>query len=346
MKTPTARKRTTALLVGLVSAALTLAGCSAETTAPNDTAAPSTDAAGFPVTIETAYGEITVNEKPERIVALSGRHLELLTVLDEQPIAFADYTSDNDQLLASYPWLDDTYEGEPDPKLFTADYQPSPEAIAALEPDLILTNIWQTDEQLYDQLSQIAPTYAGIESETNTSWQDDLTALAALNGHDDQVVDDAESELDAALVAAAEKLPGLQGKSFYVAALGDGEQLWLTEYAVAPLLALGLVPGEGQPVEGSQAADAPTFSQENIDQLTTDVVLIAAENRDPSGEFRAALEADPRLAELSASTNGTLIFLQPGQWNALNGGTAASLLWWLDQIEPVLEESALNQSGQ
>lgn len=345
MTNPTARKRTTLSLTTLVGAALALAGCSAAAPATDD-AAPSSDTAGFPVSIDTAYGEITVNESPERIVALSGSHLELLTSLDETPIAFADYTSDNEQLLASYPWLEGTYEGEPDPKLFTADYQPSPEAIAALEPDLILTNIWQTDDQIYEQLSQIAPTYVGIETDTNTAWQDDLTALAALTGHDDQVVDDAETELDSALTAAAEKLAGLQGKSFYVAALGDGEQLWLTEYAAAPLLALGLEPGEGQPVEGSEAADAPTFSQENIDQLTADVVLIAAENRDPSGEFRAALESDPRLAELPASKNGTLIFLEPGQWNAVNGGTAKSLIWWLDQIEPVLEESALNQGVQ
>jgi iron complex transport system substrate-binding protein len=345
MTRPTVRTRTTSLLVTLVGAALALTGCAAQTTAADDVA-PSSDTAGFPVTIDTAYGEVTVAEAPERIVALSGRHLELLTALDETPVAFADYTSDDEQFVASYPWLEGTYEGEPDPNLFTAEYQPSPEAIAALEPDLILTNIWQTDEKVYEQLSQIAPTYVGIETDTNTAWQDDLTALAALTGHDEQVVDDAEAELDSALSAATEKLAGLQGKSFYVAALGDGEQLWLTEYAAAPLLGLGLEPGDGQPVEGSEAADAPTFSQENIDQLTADVVLIAAENRDPSGEFRAALEADPRLAELPASKNGTLIFLDPGQWNAVNGGTATSLIWWLDQIEPVLDESELNRGAQ
>lgn len=337
-----ARTRATALAIGAL-AAVPLVGSDAVGAA--DASVPAADAAS-PVTIDTAYGEITVDGKPERIVALSGRHLELLTLLDEEPVAFTDYGADNDQLLASYPWMEGTYQGEPDPSLFTADYQPSAEAIAAWEPDLILTTIWQTDEELYEQLSQIAPTYVGIETDTNTDWQDDLAALATLTGHDTAVVEEAEAELAAGLAAAAERLPGLQGKSFYIAALGDGEQLWLTEYAAAPVAALGLKPGDGQPMEGEDAADAPRFSQENIDQLTADVVLIAAENRDPSGQFRAALEADPRLAALPASDNGTLIFLSPPQWNAVNGGTAASVLWWLDEIVPVLEGSALNQSGQ
>jgi len=199
---------------------------------------------------------------------------------------------------------------------------------------------------MYEQLSQIAPTYVGIETDTNTAWQDDLTALAALTGNDPAVVAEQEADLEAALADSAEKVPGLQGTTFFVAALGDGEQLWLTEYAAAPVLGLGLEPGEGQPLLGEDAADAPTFSQENIDQLTADVVFIAAENRDPSGTFRAALEADPRLADLPASKNGTLIFLDPGQWNAVNGGTAASVQWWLTQIVPLLEDSALNQTGQ
>jgi len=348
MTTTTARRRTARTVAAVLGLALVLVGCGSD--ADSGSAAEAGGAASgdgtFPVTIDTAYGEITLDEEPERIVALSGRHVELLTLLGEEPIAFSDYGSTTEELVASYPWMEGTFEGESDTDLFTADYEPAAEAIAALEPDLILTTIWQADEQMYEQLSQIAPTYVGIETDTNTDWQDDLTALATLTGNDAAVVAEQEAELDTALAAASEKLPGLADSTFFVAALGDGEQLWLTEYAADPVVGLGLQPGEGQPLLGEDAADAPTFSQENIDQLTADVVFIAAENRDPSGAFRAALEADPRLAELPASKNGTLIFLDPGQWNAVNGGTAASVQWWLTQIVPQLEDSALNQRGQ
>jgi len=355
MTLPTARTRTTVLLAGVLGAALTLtlAGCAGSTSsaagtsvsaAAESSASPTSEAATFPVTIGTAYGEITVNQKPERIVALSGRHVELLNLLDEKPIAFTDYGANNEELLTSYPWMAGTYDSEPDPTLFTADYQPSPEAIAALKPDLILTTIWQTDERLYQQLSQIAPTYVGIETESNTTWQDDLTALAALTGHDDAVVAQTQAELDAKLAAAAERLPGLKDKTFYVAGLGEGEQLFLY-YAAAPeLIAMGLEPGEGQPVDGTENYEAASYSQENVDKLNADVLLVATEHRDPSGEFQAALKADPRVAELPASKNGTLIFFTGPEWNAVNGGSAVSVMWWLDRVVPVLEASGLNQS--
>jgi hypothetical protein len=52
------------------------------------------------------------------------------------------------------------------------------------------------------------------------------------------------------------------------------------------------------------------------------------------------------VAELPSSENGTLVYLTGPQWSAVNGGTPVSVLWWLDQILPVLEDSALNQDGQ
>lgn len=343
MTMPSARKRITAAVAGLIGVALTVSGCGSD--AASDAGAAPSDGA-YPVTIDTAYGDVTVTSKPQRIVALGTRHIELLSVLDEKPIAYADYGLDATELVASYPWMKGQYPGDPQQSLFTAEFQPAAEEIAALKPDLILTTIWQTDQELYKQLSQIAPTYVGVDAKTNTTWQDDLTSLAELTGHDGEVVEQEQGKLDTALAAAATRLPGLQDKTFYAAALGDGDQLWLTEYAAAPILGLGMKPGDGQPVEGAEAADAPKFSQENIDKLTADVVFIAAENRDPSGKFRAALEADPRLAALPASKNETLIFLEPGQWNAVNGGSPASLIWWLDDVTPELEKSALNRSGQ
>jgi iron complex transport system substrate-binding protein len=329
------RVRAHTLLAAAVGLALALTACGSD----------DPEVAGG-VTIDTAYGEITVPDDPQRIVALSGRHVELLTLLDETPVAFTDYGSDDEALIASYPWMEGTYEGEATPELFTADYQPSPEEIAELDPDLILTTIWQTDEQLYKQLSKIAPTYVGIETDTNTSWQADLAALATLTGHDPAIVDEVEADYTADLANIAEQVPGIEGATFQIAALGDGEQLFLTEYAAAPLLGLGLQAGEGQPVDGEGGSAAVGFSQENVDLLTADVVLIAAENRDPSGKIRAALETDPRVTELPASKNGTLIFLSPGQWNAVNGGTATSTLWALEQIVPTLTQSQLNQGGQ
>jgi iron complex transport system substrate-binding protein len=342
MRISRTRNRTTTVVIGILAASLAFAGCSGGTT-PQSSPSQATVDDGFPVSIDTAYGEITVPEKPDRILVLSTTYLELLPYLDEAPLA----SPDDDESIAQWsPWLVGTDRGEVDGELIDSDYLISPEAVAAWDPDLILTDIWNADEALYAQLSQIAPTYVGIDTDTNTSWQNHLAALAELTGHDPAVVDEVEAEFSAELAAGAATVPGLAGASFQVAALGGDEQLWLTEYANAPLLALGLTPGEGQPTNGEEGASAPTYSQENVDQLTADVLFIATEHRDPQGAWRTALEADPRVAELPSSENGTLVYLTGPQWSAVNGGTPVSVLWWLDQILPVLEDSALNQDGQ
>ncbi|OZE91999.1 ABC transporter substrate-binding protein [Rhodococcoides fascians] len=353
MKTLAAPRRATALLAGLVSVGLVLAGCSSDSSdgatngASSDSASSdsaSSDGA-FPVTIDAAYGDVTVEEKPERIVAVGTDWIGLLDVLGEKPIAVSGEASD----LDDYPWLQGLYDGDFNADLYTAEGMDSPEAIAALDPDLILTSVWSADEQVYDRLSSIAPTYVGLETQDeggDTSWQDNLASLAALTGHDEKIVDETEAKYEATLSEAAAKLPGLQGKTFQLGVLdGDDQQLWLTEYANEPIEALGLTPGDGQPTgEGdSVAANAPKYSLENIDQFSADVVFIVThEYADPENTFRTAFEADPRVPELAAAKNGTLVYLYGPQWLAVNPPTPSSVQWWVDEVVPQLEASALN----
>lgn len=335
----------------MLASVLALAGCAAEAPgaeapASSRSSSPAAESEAFPVTIDTAYGEVTVPEKPERIVVIDSTYLELLPYLDEVPIA----SSVDDETIENYqPWLRDAERGEVDTGLLDSNWSPSPEAIAALDPDLILTTIWAVDEQLYTQLSQIAPTYVGIETDTQTSWQDHLTALAQLTGHDTGIVAEVDAELDADFAAAAAKLPGLQGKSYIIPVYYTDNQFWPTEYGNDPLIALGLVPSERQPHGDVTSADVDTISQENIEQLTEDVVIIASSGAVAAEVIEqtfASLQSDPRVAQLPASENGTLLYLDGPQWVAINGGSPLSYRWWLDQVLPQLEASALNQSGQ
>lgn len=348
MKRLSARSRATALLAGVVSVGLVLAGCASNSSDGATNGAPSDSASSngaFPVTIDAAYGDVTVEKKPERIVAVGTDWIGLLDILGEKPVAVSGEESD----LDDYPWLQGRYDGDFNADLFTADYTDSPEAIAALQPDLILTSVWSVDEQLYERLSSIAPTYVGLETTDeggDTSWQDNLTSLAALTGHDEKIVEETEAKYDAALSDAAAKLPGLQGKTFQLGVLdGEDQQLQLTEYANEPIEALGLTPGDGQPTGGGDSigANAPKYSMENIDKFSADVVFIVThESADPENKFRTAFEADPRVPELLAAKNGTLVYLYGPQWLAVNPPTPSSVQWWLDEVVPQLEASALN----
>lgn len=349
MKLPTARKRTTGLLVGVVCAALALAGCSSGTTTTAETSSEATSSDGaFPVTIDTAYGEVTVDQKPEKIVVFTDSYLGLLDILGEKPVAVSREESP-EEYLEWAPWNEGLFDDTATTGLVTAEYAPSVEAVAALGPDLILTDVWNVDEPLYAQLSQVAPTYVGLSTETQTSWQDNLASLAQLTGHDTSIVAETEASLDDAFAAAADRLPGLQGATFQVPVFnGDPPMLYNSEYGNDAILGLGLVPGDDQPAGDVTANDVQPISLENIERLNADVVFVAAAGSLGSDVIEQSfdtLRADPRLATLPATANGTLVYLTTAQWAAINGGTPVSYEWWINQVVPELEGSALNQSG-
>lgn len=336
MATLTYRRRGTVFLAALLGSALFLSGCS--TTDPDETApaTPNSDDA-FPVTIDTAYGEITVDEKPERIVALNAELLDALVALDEEPTAFAGYVETEEELISQRPWLEGIYTSDLVPELVGEDYKAAVEAIASWEPDLIVGTIWTIDESLYEQLSQIAPTYAGVDPDSNTDWDVTVRALASLTGKTDEA-ERVTAEVDAAFADARDRLPGLQGKTYNGGSYRDqnfilaGGKYWED---------LGLLPADGQP--DSLGGNSATVSLENLDQLTADVLVFWLYG-DPDAQ--AEIESDPRFAELPAVENGTVVWSNNQQATAVSPAGPHSFLWWLEEVVPLLEQSALNQAGQ
>lgn len=341
-------RRGTALLAAILGAVLALAGCStAEPAGQETTSATSRSGGTFPVTIETTRGEVTVNEKPERIVALEREFVELLHILDEEPISWGAYLMSAEEIREADPW-ESFFNTDPDPGMYNADYTINVEAVAAYDPDLILTSAY-TDDQIYEQLSQIAPTY-GSAGAPGVTWQDHLSALATLAGSDTAIVDEVVAKIDAEFVAARERLSGLQGATFQTPGYDESGNFWLTHYGNSTLIELGLTPGNDQPFGETATLDSDVqVSLENLDRLNADVLFLQLGLRgdEIEAEVRSALDADPRVADLPAKQNGTWIELTAAQWSAIHsGGTPASNRWFLDQIVPQLEASALNQRGR
>lgn len=337
----------TAMLFGL---ALMLAGCggggddaSPDTTEPDgdavsaEVAADEVDPNAFPVTVETAYGPITVEQRPERIVALSGAYIDMLAALDEQPIAFIGTPRGGDDLLAGYPWfesLDLDMSGH-DLRL-AENYTPSLEAIAAYEPDLILGNAADNaiSESMYQQMSLIAPTYTSPHG--YEGWAEQVMDVGALTGHSARAAE-VVAEVEVEFEAAREQLAGLQGATFVVADLRDqGASLYGTHLLFQNL---GLVPD-------TELASTGMLSLENIDQLDPDVLNIMTFRGDSfeRGATRTQLESDPRFAELPAAKNGTVVWADAAMVNAVADIGPHSFRWWLDQVIPQLKDSALNTS--
>lgn len=308
--------------------AVLLVGCGAG--GPKPTANADQDQ-GYPLTIATAYGDIVLTKKPERIVALAPNYLDLLTTLGLKPVAFETGTVPLADFDQSFPWLAGTYQnGQAVPQLITADYVASPEEIAAFQPDLILATPYTVPKDLYAQISAIAPTYAGTRDDDSlTPWTQLITDIARMTGKEPEA-QAAIDEMDRTYANARADLSGLQGKTYnYVAARKDGLQFGSADWE-----SLGLRPADNQ-----ATFNAPELSYENIDQLRADVLFIAAF----SDDLRSKVENDPRFSSLPASKNGTVVFADLALANSDVYPGPRSLSWQLTQVVPPLERSALNR---
>ncbi|MBC2906188.1 ABC transporter substrate-binding protein [Streptomyces cupreus] len=178
-RTPGRRGRIGALLLTAVLAAgLTACGGSDSSDAKaSETSAAAEKSAGFPRTIEHHKGSTEIKAKPERIVALDNSLVEAVVALDGPLVGgigsyrdqkgFPDYLGDAVKNTEDVGPLD----------------SPNLEAIAALKPDLIVSATVRHDD-LYDQLSEIAPTVF-VET-TGPTWKDNITLLAKALGEEDK----------------------------------------------------------------------------------------------------------------------------------------------------------------
>lgn len=335
MTTTPLRRRGAALAAALLSAALALTACGTSSDDNDQNASNSSGSGDFPVTVESSFGPITVEEKPETIVSLSPGLVDVLSAIDEH--AILGNPVDEEGLLEFAPWVEGLYS-EYDHSLVTAEYEPSPEAIAAQDPDLIIIDRSVIiDEQIYEQLSQIAPVYVA-EYSSDFDDYDYITDLGAVTGKVEQAKETI-ADLNAQFAEARERLAGLQGRTFNAAYhLPATSELRLTG-GYDWVEGLGLVVADNQPATGAKAL---ILSQENLDQFNGEVATILTDD-----DGQAALESDPRFAELPSVQNGALLWLDSPLGSTMTGWNGPTgLRWLLERILPQLEGSELNESGQ
>src|SRR5690606_41626252 len=116
------------------------------------------DEGAFPVTIEHAFGETTIEEEPKRVATLGWTDHDHALALGVVPVGATKLTWGGNE-EGSTDWFDAALadiDGAKAPTRY-ADADGAPVAeIAALDPDLILaTNSGITEEE-YDKLSEIA----------------------------------------------------------------------------------------------------------------------------------------------------------------------------------------------
>ncbi|MFJ4592989.1 MULTISPECIES: ABC transporter substrate-binding protein [unclassified Kitasatospora] len=331
MPRPLSRRAALGLAAGLTPG-LALAACGPNSPAPS---AGSTGATGDPGapggsggssgagprTVRHARGESTVPARATRVVALDTDALDSVVTLGLTPVGATTVT-----------------EGAPFPAYLPAERlattkavgaigQPNLEAIAALRPDLILSNQVRDDKR-YDELTKIAPTV--LSKTTGPTWKENVRLHAEAMGRQ------AEAEAaDAAYRTKARDLVTALGGPAKAAATrvemarflaGAPTRLYLNDTFVGSLFKdLGL----GRPANQDKPGFSVEISPEQVDQAAADVIFYSVYG-DAAKSDQGRITDGALWKSLDAVRTGRVFRVDDSLWMLGIGYTGAGLI--LDQI--------------
>jgi iron complex transport system substrate-binding protein len=320
------------LLPLLVLLALLVAACGDDSPTADDsaTADDATDeAADEPVVIEHRYGTTEFDGVPERIVSLNTQWLGALQALGVDPVGY------NIDPMAGpegvFPWEDVPEGAEP----IEATTEIPFEAIAALDPDLILVTYAVTDQATYDQLDAIAPTIAALGERQVDTWQEQTAVLGEILRDPDgatAVIDDVEGQL----ADTAEELPGLEGQTFAMANYVPGDGIWVIadpdDGASLFFQSFGMeiTPTILDAADG--AAGRIQLSFEEIALLDSDLLVMFTNGADPA--------EIPGYDNLPSVQSGAVSLPDYADVVGLNTPSPLSVSYSLEWIRPALEAAA------
>ncbi len=297
---------------------------------------PSASAEGggaFPVTVPTKFGEVTVEEQPTRVVALGWGDAETALALDVQPVGASDWLGFGGEGVG--PWAEGRYDQAPE---IIDTLEPSYEAIAALEPDLILDTKSSGDQARYDRLSSIAPTIGVPEGGDSylTTTEQQMTMVSTALGKAEQG-QQLLADVEAAFAAAREAHPEWEGKTVSAATRtseGWGAYIEGAE-RVDFLVDLGF---EQNPAVAALPTSSSGFSvsisAEELDVLDADVIVAF-----PIFIETTEITEDPLWQQLPAVADGRAVVIDGDVASAYALGTTLAVDHALENMVPLLEEA-------
>ena len=344
------KKRLFTLLITASIAATSIIGCGSTAENPSENAVATTaqsstqETSEFPITIKHAFGETTIESKPERIVNLGWANQDTTLALGVVPVGVsaANYGMMSDNKL--HLWTDEAFAdlGVENPNVFNDETGWDYEAIAACEPDIIIASYSGFTEEEYNLLSEIAPVVPFLETAWKTNWREQTITNATAMGmktEGEKLVD----ETDALIAEKLTDYPELNGKTagyFWVS-----QDDMSTFYAYLPndprasyLNDLGLKTPESILSLATSTEDfSVTISRENTETLSdVDIMVVYGDKG-----LLEAMQADPLMSQIPAVKNGAVVLID--STTALAAATTPSILsipYAIDDYLSLLSEAA------
>jgi iron complex transport system substrate-binding protein len=292
----------------------------------------------FPVTVEHIFGETTIETKPQRVVSVGFHEQDFLYALDVAPVGVFNWWGEHP--YATWPWADAKREEVgAAPEVMPEGDGVNLEWVLAQDPDLIVAIYRSIDEDLYEELSKIAPVVASPAGYPlwGAPWREELRIIdEATNGSTDKA-EAIIADIDARFEAAREAYPqmaGATGSNYYYY---DGEfVVWGSNDAATRFLTdLGLV----MPPELDALADDENrigLSPEQVRLLDTDVAIWPL---DPADGTQELVEAMPLYQNLDLAKEGRSIWLDDGEglaYAAMSFQTPLSLGYLINTLPPLI----------
>ncbi|MET0424634.1 MAG: ABC transporter substrate-binding protein [Actinoplanes sp.] len=320
------------LPVAILSAAVTLSGCTTSGTEESDTPATSSSsaAAAFPVTIATAFGDITVPKAPERVVALGWSDADVALSLGVQPVGAADWLAFGGD--GQGPWNAGKYTTAPE---LLGTLEIDMEKVAALKPDLILDTRSSGDKARYDQLSKLGVPVIDVPKggeQYLTSWEQQLDMIGKALGKQTEAAT-LKSDLDAKFTAAAAANPKFKGATVAAAVrTGEGWGAYVTgDGRVDFLTKLGFVSAPAIEAKKTNSFYIQ-LSQEQLDLVNADLTVVFL--------IQATLDqvkSDKLFQAVPSVKAGHVAYMDNQDIsNAFSSSSIAGLSYAVDKVTPLL----------
>jgi iron complex transport system substrate-binding protein len=336
------RTRTAVTALATTAAALlVLTGCAGQSGGGDADSAAAADGA-FPVTVEHAFGETTIDVQPERIATVAWSNHEVPLALGVVPVGMSKATWGDDDGDGVLPWVEDQLEelGAETPVLFDETDGIDFEAVADTAPDVILASYSGLTQEEYDTLSKIAPVVAYPDVAWGTSYEDMIrlnSAAIGLADEGDALIDTLEGEVETAL-SAHPQLADAKVLFSYIDPADFSQVGFYTSLDTRPGFLTGLgLPEPSIVTEESAGSDLfyLTVSAEEADRF--DDVDVFVTYGDAGGSIVEDLQADPLLSQIPAVAAGRIVVLENSTPLAASANPSPlSIGWGVDEYFALL----------
>jgi iron complex transport system substrate-binding protein len=323
-----------------VLGASALSACSTGSAAdPKDVqdAASAVDANAFPVSLKHVYGTTEIKDEPKRVVTIGWAEHDFVLALGVVPVG-ASKISWGGEENGSTEWFDaelEDLDAEAPTRIDDADGI-DVDAIAALDPDLVLATGWDMSKEQYEQLSKVADVVPYETAPYTATWEQSLETIGKALGRT-KAAEEVAEETDAALAAVAEENPDLKGKTFLFGGISttDPSKIdYLTEYdarsGVLTSIGMEVAPSVVAISKGSKEFYG-SVSAERADELTSDFAIFIPYEDTTLEDFTALVEGDALLKRVPAVAAGRWFTeVNPRKMLALSAPTPLSLPYAID----------------